>query len=241
MNRLTLAAVCAGLICMVGGCGGGATTLDDNANGGTLVPDNGNSSGGGDNVNTNDNAEENTNGNDNDYSDDNTNDNTDDDGADSPPARLTVTSRLLLNDAGEIDRRFSYNPGCGGDNVSPQLSWTGVPDATQSSIVVIFDRSAGDFIHWIVFDIAAGVTNINEGGPAPGGQTLNDYQQGLFGYGGPCPPSGEVHTYVFRVFALDIRNAGLTAGQRVSLAELEALIAGHVDGRGELTASLTGP
>jgi hypothetical protein len=236
MNRLAPAALCASLICMVVGCGGGIPTLDGSENGEFIVPDNGNSSGGG-NGSTNDNADENA----DDNGDENANENTDDDGADSPPARLTVTSRLLLNDTGEIDRRFTYHPGCGGDNVSPQLSWTGAPQETQSFIVVIFDRSAGDFIHWVVFDIAAGVTNINEGGPAPGGQTLNDYQQGLFGYGGPCPPSGEVHTYVFRVYALDIRNAGLTAGQRVSLAALEALIAGHVVGQGELTASLTGP
>ncbi|MBN1514870.1 MAG: YbhB/YbcL family Raf kinase inhibitor-like protein [Phycisphaerae bacterium] len=241
MNRATLALLCASLICMVAGCGGGATTLDDETNGGTVVPDNGNSSGGGDNVNANDNAEENANENANDNSDDNTNDNSDDDGADSPPARLTVTSRLLLNDAGAIDQRFAYRPGCGGDNVSPQLSWTGAPEETQSFVVVVLDRSAGDFIHWMVFDIAAGVTNINEGGPAPGGQTLNDYEQGLFGYGGPCPPSGEVHTYVFRVYALDIRNAGLTAGRQVSLAELEDLIADHVVGQGELTAPFTGP
>ncbi len=241
MNRLALAALCAILICMVVGCGGGATTLGGETNGGTVVPDNGNSSGGGDNVNTNDNAEENTNENVNDNSDDNTNDNTDDDGVDSPPARLTVTSRLLLNDDGEIDLRFAYGPGCGGDNVSPQLSWTGASEETESFVVVIFDRSADDFIHWVVFDIAAGVTNINEGGPAPGGQTLNDYQQGLFGYGGPCPPSGEVHTYVLRVYALDIRNSGLTAGQQVSLAALETLIAGHVVGQGELTAPFTGP
>lgn len=243
MNRLTLVVLCAGLICMVAGCGGGATALDGNLNGGTVVPENGDSSGGGDGTNANDNANDNDNVNENtnDNSDDDVNDNTDDEGGDSTPASLTVTSRLLLNDAGEIDRRFAYRPGCGGDNVSPQLSWTGAPEETQSFIVVIFDRSAGNFIHWMVFDIAAGVTNINEGGPAPGGQTLNDYEQGLFGYGGPCPPSGEVHTYVFRVYALDIRNAGLTAGRRVSLAELGALIADHLVGEGELTATFTGP
>ncbi len=239
MNRLTLAVLCASVACLIAGCGGETTMPDGDQNGGIIIPGNGNSSGGGDNVNTNtnDNAQENTSSNTN----DNANDNTDEDAAGTTPAPLTVTSRRLLNDFGQIDRRFAYHPECGGDNISPQLSWSGAPDSTQSFVVVVFDRSAGNFIHWIVFDIAAGVVTINEGGPAPGGQTLNDHEQGLFGYGGPCPPPGEVHTYVLRVYALDVRNSGLHAGQRVSLAELETLIAGHIVGEGELTAPFAGP
>jgi Raf kinase inhibitor-like YbhB/YbcL family protein len=195
--------------------------------------------GGGDNDNLNANENEDVNENTSDNGSENANDNNG--GGDPAPAPLTVTSVGLLDTTGRIALRFVYFPGCGGNNISPPLSWTGVPADTQSVVVVIFDRSADDFIHWIVFDIAAGVTSIIEGGPAPGGQTLNDYEQGLFGYGGPCPPAGEEHTYVFRVYALDVRNTGLTAGQRVSLAELEAAITGHVVATGELTALFARP
>ena len=164
-----------------------------------------------------------------------------DDDADLQPVEFPLTSRLLLDDDGFIDRRFAWTAGCGGGNISPQLSWSDPPGGTQSFLVVIFDQDAGDFIHWVVFDIAPTVLDISEGGPAPGGQTLNDYDQGQFGYGGPCPPPGEIHTYVFRVYALGVANVGLTAGQPVTLSEVEAAMGDNILGRGEFTAQYAGP
>lgn len=173
---------------------------------------------------------------------DETADNDSSDDAEPPPTEsdFELTSRSLLDNQGFIDRRFAW-AACGGNNTSPQLSWTGAPAGTQSFVVVIFDEDAGAFIHWIVFDIAASVGQIPEGGQVPGGQTLNDFDQGQFGYGGPCPPSGETHTYVFRIYALDVRHVGLTAGQATSLTELVTLLNGTLLDQTEFTAEYANP
>jgi Raf kinase inhibitor-like YbhB/YbcL family protein len=87
---------------------------------------------------------------------------------------------------------------CEGEDVSPSLSWSGVPVDTQALAVVVDDPDADGFIHWLVFDIPPDVTDLPtaippdeelEGG---GRHALNDF--GNLGYGGPCPPEGEEHT-----------------------------------------------
>lgn len=97
-------------------------------------------------------------------------------------------------------------PQCGGSNVSPDLTWSGAPESTKSYAVTCFDPDAptgSGWWHWIAFDIATAQTSLSAGqGPdAPMRQWRNDY--GYVGYGGPCPPPGPAHRYVFTVHALD--------------------------------------
>ena len=98
-------------------------------------------------------------------------------------------------------------PSCGGQNVSPDLTWSDAPDAARSFAVTVFDPDAptgSGWWHWIAFDIPGRLTSLEpELGPnAPIRQWVNDY--GYLGYGGPCPPPGQTHRYVFTVHALDI-------------------------------------
>jgi len=105
-----------------------------------------------------------------------------------------------------IDPRYT----CDGENVSPALAWEGVPDGTAGLALVLEDPDApgGTFTHWLVYGLDPGETALPEGvpdgdevsGPPALRQGANDF--GTVGYGGPCPPGGEKHRYVFRLLAL---------------------------------------
>jgi Raf kinase inhibitor-like YbhB/YbcL family protein len=89
---------------------------------------------------------------------------------------------------------------CDGDNVSPPLAWSEVPDGAAAFVLVVDDPDAGGFIHWLLTDIPGDSRELPEGaGDAIGMPGRNDF--GLTGWGGPCPPSGE-HRYVFTLYAL---------------------------------------
>ena len=102
---------------------------------------------------------------------------------------------------------------CDGKDLSPPLTWSGIPANARSLALICEDPDApmGTWTHWVIFDIPAGVGGLGEGIPAqervtmPAGeetarQGMNDFKK--TGYGGPCPPSGS-HRYIFRIYALD--------------------------------------
>ncbi len=89
---------------------------------------------------------------------------------------------------------------CDGADTSPPLSWTDVPDGTQSLVVIVDDPDARGFVHWVLANIPADTRELPDGeGDAIGTPGPNDF--GRSGWGGPCPPSGE-HRYVFTLYAL---------------------------------------
>jgi len=95
--------------------------------------------------------------------------------------------------------------GCEGGNTAPDLAWSGEPEGTKSFAVTVYDPDAptgSGWWHWFAFNIPADVDRLPEGGALPiGAITLtNDY--GAPGFGGACPPPGEVHRYQFTVHAL---------------------------------------
>jgi Raf kinase inhibitor-like YbhB/YbcL family protein len=96
---------------------------------------------------------------------------------------------------------------CNGADISPPLTWSGLPDGTKSLVLVVEDPDApsGTFRHWAAFDIPASLHGLAAGygpnRPASGfRETRNDF--GGAGYGGPCPPPGPAHHYHFRLFAI---------------------------------------
>ena len=95
--------------------------------------------------------------------------------------------------------------GCNGKDLSPALSWSNIPQGTKSLAVTIYDPGAptgSGWWHWVVFNIPTSSNQIAEGGNLPKGAiTLkNDY--GKTGFGGACPPPGEVHRYQVTLHAL---------------------------------------
>jgi Raf kinase inhibitor-like YbhB/YbcL family protein len=125
------------------------------------------------------------------------------------PTSITVTSTAFQPDQ-PIPARFS----CNGDNVSPALSWQGLPANTESVALVVDDPDArrGPFTHWVVVDIPASTTSVAEGAVPSGGKQAQN-SAGNAAYTGPCPPSG-THHYRFTVYALSAPT-GLAEGAKL--------------------------
>ncbi len=126
---------------------------------------------------------------------------------------------------------------CDGVDISPELTWSAIPDGTQSFALIADDPDApvGTWTHWIAWNIPATATRLPEGVPKQESlsdgtrQGKNDFKR--IGYGGPCPPPGKPHRYFFRLYALRI-NLNLNGG--ASRGELEKAIKGQVISTSEL-------
>jgi Raf kinase inhibitor-like YbhB/YbcL family protein len=143
------------------------------------------------------------------------------DGADGPTTGETGTMQLrssAYGDGASIPAVYT----CDGEDVSPPFTIEGVPDGTESLILVMDDPDApsGVWVHWVAYDIP--VTDVIPERTAVGTQGANSW--GRLGYGGPCPPSG-THRYVTTVYALRQR-LGVVEGARTAdvLAAMEGLV-----------------
>ena len=113
-----------------------------------------------------------------------------------------------------------------GEDVSPALEWSGVPDGTRSFAVVVHDPDAplvDGFTHWVAYNIPGDATGLPEGGE---GVTHGENSFGDQGYNGPAPPPGHGrHHYYFWLYALDA-DLGLEPG--LDRQELLSRIEDHV-------------
>jgi len=117
---------------------------------------------------------------------------------------MTITS-----DAFEEGGRIPVKYTCDGEDVSPPLEWSEVPDGAEALCLVCTDPDApsGTWTHWLLANIPAEKSGLEEG-ISPQDLAGMDVVQGAndFGkteYGGPCPPPGPPHRYYFRLVALD--------------------------------------
>lgn len=153
------------------------------------------------------------------------------------PSTLELTSTAFSQGA-EIPEKYT----CDGVDVSPPLSWSSPPEGTESLALIMDDPDApmGTWVHWVVYDIPPDRGSLPEGVPADEPlsdgslQGKNGWQRD--GYGGPCPPSGSSHRYVFTLYALDTE-LGLEAGATKG-SVLDAMD-GHVLAQGELIGTYT--
>jgi Raf kinase inhibitor-like YbhB/YbcL family protein len=133
---------------------------------------------------------------------------------------MNLASPAFENHAA-VPKRFT----CEGENVSPQLEWSEVPEGTQELVVTCIDPDAptGPFAHWSVWGLSPTTAGLAEGEVPPGArQGLNGF--GSRGYRGPCPPPGHgTHHYLFTLLAL---------GSKIDLAEGAAM--------GQLAAAIKG-
>ncbi|MES2490025.1 MAG: YbhB/YbcL family Raf kinase inhibitor-like protein [Pseudomonadota bacterium] len=158
-------------------------------------------------------------------------------------------------------------------NLNPHLAWSGAPAGTRSFVLTVIDADAptkpddvnqegrevpadlprAEFVHWLMVDIPADVTEIAEGsgsngvtvkgksapsGPQGTRQGVNDYtgwfagdaaMAGTYlGYDGPCPPwnDARVHHYTFTIHATDLDQAKVKGAY--TLADLRKALDGHV-------------
>ena len=105
-----------------------------------------------------------------------------------------------------------------GDDVSPPIAWSGLPEEAKELVLICDDPdapSAEPWVHWIIYKIPVGVTGLPEGIPSnprlkspPGTfQGKNSWPSGqTIGYRGPMPPRGDrPHRYYFTLYALEAR------------------------------------
>ncbi|MFC7373733.1 MULTISPECIES: YbhB/YbcL family Raf kinase inhibitor-like protein [unclassified Brachybacterium] len=123
---------------------------------------------------------------------------------------FTVTSNATPDGTEVAPQQLVEN--LGGQNLSPDLTWSGAPEGTRSFAVTLFDPDAptgSGFWHWIAWDIPATTTSLPLGVPREEPslqQGVNDF--GNRGYDGPEPPAGPPHRYTFTVHALPVETLG---------------------------------
>ncbi|MGO1509500.1 MAG: YbhB/YbcL family Raf kinase inhibitor-like protein [Actinomycetaceae bacterium] len=150
---------------------------------------------------------------------------------------FTVTS-TDVTDGQPMDDRFSG----GGENVSPQLTWSGFPAETRSFLVSCFDPDAptpAGFWHWTVVDLDSSVTELPTGTgesdlmlPGAAFHVRND--GGEQSYAGAAPPPGDrPHRYVFAVHALDVDTLEVEEDATPTAVAFQAVF--HTIARGLIT------
>jgi Raf kinase inhibitor-like YbhB/YbcL family protein len=127
----------------------------------------------------------------------------------------------------------------GGEDRSPQVSWSGFPAETKSFVVQMYDPDAptlSGFWHWVVADIPASVTALESGAATPAGAQAYRNDTGQPGYVGAAPPAGHgPHRYFLVVSALDTESLGLPA--EASPAYVGFNVSGHVLARAVLVGT----
>ena len=138
-----------------------------------------------------------------------------------------------FQEGGRIPAKYT----CEGQDISPPLTWDGVPEQTQSLALIMDDPDApvGVFTHWVLFNMPPDSLQLPEAIsnesqlPSDTLQGKNDF--GRLGYGGPCPPPGYPHQYRFTLYALD-QQLELKAG--VSKKQLLNAMQEHILAQGQL-------
>jgi Raf kinase inhibitor-like YbhB/YbcL family protein len=134
-------------------------------------------------------------------------------------------------------------PRCGGENISPSLSWSGAPSGTMSFVLTMIDVDVkpDEWSHWVVVGLPATVNSLPSGAQSlPGGAKVIVSNFGDAAYAGPCPPKGTgVHHYQFTIWALPTATISLAPDEKATT--LTALLSKHALDRASLIGLVTAP
>jgi Raf kinase inhibitor-like YbhB/YbcL family protein len=151
------------------------------------------------------------------------------------PMALTLTSSAFHHN-GPMPSKFT----CEGDDLSPPLSWMGVPAEAKSLVLIVDDPDAPDpkaprmtWVHWVLYNLPVTSKGLAEAVapdslPAGTKEGLNDWKR--TGWGGPCPPVGR-HRYFHKLYALDILLPDIG---KATKAEVLKAMEKHIVGQAEL-------
>lgn len=136
-------------------------------------------------------------------------------------------SSVAFTDGTRIPEKYT----CDGKDISPPLSWSDMPEGTESFALICDDPDApmGTWDHWVLFNIPADSEGLSEAVPTEESLTdgsrhgLNSWKK--TNYGGPCPPPGNPHRYFFKLYALDTM---LPLTSEVNKSSLEKTMQDHI-------------
>lgn len=119
---------------------------------------------------------------------------------------------------------------CDGKDAAPPLAWSGAPAGVKTFALIADDPDApaGVWVHWVLFNLPGTAAALPES-LAQAEQGRTDFKR--IGYGGPCPPLGKPHRYVFKLYALD---AALALKAGATKADVERAMQGHILGTAQL-------
>lgn len=144
---------------------------------------------------------------------------------------------MLVHSVFEYQKPIPSKYTCEGENLSPPLTISDIPNGTKSLVLIVDDPDApnGTFDHWIVWNISPRIHAISEGARelfssgSTAKQGTNHYN--LKQYKGPCPPPGKPHRYYFKLYAL---NSMLNLHEGASKEEVEHAMREHIIEKAEL-------
>ncbi len=157
------------------------------------------------------------------------------------PMTIQITSSAF-KDGEPIPKKYTGE----GDDLSPALSWTGVPEGTKELVLICDDPDApgsDPWVHWVIYKIPASVTSLKAGiarktrllDPQGAMQGKNSWPKDNIGYKGPMPPPGHgIHHYYFRIYAV---SGKLPVEPGLDKKAILQEIKGHVLAEGQLVGT----
>ena len=157
---------------------------------------------------------------------------------------VTMTKLVVQSEAFSQNQTVPPKYTGDGDDVSPALTWSNLPEGTKELALIMDDPDAPrpePWVHWIIYRIPRDTTGLPENVPGteklsePGGAMQGKNSWGRIGYGGPAPPPGHgLHHYHFKLYALD---GALDVKSGLNKKQLLAAMEGHILGQGEVVGT----
>lgn len=150
-----------------------------------------------------------------------------------PVSELFTLTSQSFEDGEAIPERH-WNPVCGKENISPELSWSGTPIGSKAFALIVDDPDPAPILHWVLYGMDATHTGLPEGVQEGTTVVFGASGRGGTGWWGPCPRAGRpTHDYIFTLYALSEQVTLFTGATSVQLLET-------IEGKVIDTAVLTG-